>query len=234
MIEKIVKYFSLFSLGIFILGYAFLNGYYSSFHIDITKYISTSEIFYVLLPFVSLILSTGYAFFQGYTTPIPKKKPLEAESTLTPKKKWYSSIWVNILLCVLFSIGAFVNITHFSYREAPFIQMICDVGILFSAAFFVLKGKLKASMSNPFIQLAGFIFIGYLFIQFGQYTARINKLLGNSTKIKFNYHSKLYSSNDRLILLGETQSTIFLYNKLDSCTWVLPRANLDSLIILDK
>ena len=143
--------------------------------------------------------------------------------------------WLAISVMALSVTGGFINGHHFTYREAPLVQTLTTVLIIIPIVYLSFSAEqLKNFGQLAFYQIIAFALVGYLFLQFGQQKARINRVMGGETKIKFRCHNVFYTTDNKLIYLGETQSTIFLYKNADSVTWILPKANIDSLIIVDK
>jgi hypothetical protein len=236
MLDKIVKYFSVISIAIFFLSYAYLDGYYSSFNINIINYINTSEVFYVLLPLVALFLSAGYSLFQGYIAPGTRKRTEKVQDELLNPQKtpWYERQWVLLVTGVLGLSVLFINIKLFPNRAVPAIQVLGFLLLFLGVGYSATKNAIKEYGFYPFLKFTCFVLVGYLFITYGKQLASVNKVLGNSHNIKFNFHGKTIKTDSSTILAGETQSVIFIYNKADSNTWVIPRTNIDSLIILSK
>jgi hypothetical protein len=235
MIEKFIKYFSVISIGVFILSYAYLDGYYSVFNISIVNYITTSEIFYALLPLVIAIISSATGLFQGYNSERPKKSiggPGEKPIAL------FEKIWFIIFFPYFISLigagGLFVNFLKFPYRDAPAVSTLCVALFIGGITYATMRREIREYGFTFFGQLVCFVFVGYLFFDYGQVSAKTNIALGSKVNIEFKYHSKLYSTGTKVIFVGETQSTIFIFNKSDSSTLILPRSNVDSLVILNS
>jgi len=239
MLEKFIKYLSIFSIGIFILSYAYLDGYYSSFNIDVANYFTTSEIFYALLPLVALLFGCGWLAIQGLLL----REDVDTRHTSAPhppqttcKELWTSKeIWLEIHLPNLFALiageGMIINFVVSNYRIAPTVVSIVWIGMYgcILVAYF-LKYK-DAGFNIYLIVFISFIMLGFIVRQFGKDSARITYILGNKNSIRFRYHSKAFQSGKSLIFVGECQSTVFLFNKVDSTTMILPRNSIDSLLV---
>lgn len=72
------------------------------------------------------------------------------------------------------------------------------------------------------------------FRNYGTDLAKVNLILGNSTNITFKYHNAQYRTGKELIFAGETQSTLFIFNRKDSSAWILPRTVIDSLVVKNR
>jgi len=234
MIEKFIKYFSVISIGVFILSYAYLDGYYSVFNISIVNYITTSEIFYALLPLVITIISSAAGIFQGYNAERPKKtdtneagnRPIELF-----EKEWFRRFFP-YFISLIGIVGVFISIHNFPYRNAPLVGTLCTVLIIGGITFPTMRKEIREYGFTFYRQIICFIFVGYLFFQNGSISAGTNIALGNQQNVEFKYHNRLYSTGTKMIFVGETQSTVFVFNKADSSTLILPRSNIDSLAIL--
>lgn len=231
MLERIIKYLSVITIAVFILSYAFLNGYYSVFGVDIINFITTSEIFYTLLPLAIFMLTAGTAFF-GWVPPALRTP--EAASNQKKKRNWSKILIILIIIIVVAIVGIYINDRYYPHRDWPLVNLIA-LSVMFTCAGYAAWNEdIERRGFYPYIIFTIFSVMGYLFISYGKSSAKITKKLGSEINIVFKYHNSIYSSSDSLIFVGETQSTLFLYRVKDSSTWVLSRNSVDSLVILDK
>ncbi len=82
------------------------------------------------------------------------------------------------------------------------------------------------------IMLALIIYVGQQIGNFRKLEAAEVKDGVSDYKVSFKYdETKVFKTDSNLIFIGQTQSTLFLYNKKDSSTTVLNKSKIDSLII---
>ena len=131
-------------------------------------------------------------------------------------------------------MGLLVSVLNFPYRDAAFVNTFFIILFLGGLTYPTLRNEISNSGLTVFNQVICFIFFGYLFYQYGLTSARIVVALGNKSNVEFKYHNKAYSTGSKMIFVGETQSTLFIFNKVDSSTMIFPRSAIDSLVILNQ
>jgi len=236
MFEKFIKYFSVISLCTFLLSYAYLDGYYSEFKIPIINYITTSEIFYTLLPLFIVCTGSYYGFIQGFVWKDRPRQVVETNNNSVKKPKWYRKEWVSTFfpyfVSLIGGIGWMINTRHLKYRDAASINALCLVisagGIVYATYY---SKYLSGFISKYYFQIGCFVIVAGIIHNFGRDTAQVTKILGSKDHLKISCQGKTYISDDKMIFAGETQTALFLYRKIDSSTIIISRGKIDSLMI---
>lgn len=244
--KKIIQYFSLISLCVFLLGYGYQNGYYSQFDINIESYMSNSEFFYTFLPLAFGFLAFGQSFLHGWFSDLPKKEvppaisseekdedPLpENETEKTRKFPWFLRIPFLICMLILSLLAQWLIIELPPFRAYPHIK----VGLLFLTLLilgirYLIDAIINDSPPGIFIMIA-YIGISYLTIEFGKAKAVIVKSMGAEINYTFSYKGQRVTTNDSsLIFVGQTQTHMMLYKPADKVAWSVPTSDVDSLYI---
>jgi len=230
MIQKIISSFTLLTLSALILGYVKLSSYYSAFQIDILYYVTPTEMLYTLLPTAFILLIFCYGVLQF------NKIYLQPEESGTKKsvRMYYWLFVISIIGLILGLTGYIVNHTSFFYRYRP---ELVTIGLIFSASSTLLH-KLGKKLNDDsfdtktfFSVYAGLFFLCYLY---GFNEAQVTKEVGPSEVYSFMWKGTMINSNDTFFNIGQTQGSMFLYNKNKRSTLVLNRDAIDSISIMDN
>jgi len=237
MFDNLIKYLSLITIGTFTLGYAYLFAYYRQFNIDILNYITGQEIFYVFLKPVLFIFTIGTVALMWIRDERPKKtKTVQTLSQLAigkgswlhrPLPKWLTI--VIILMPVCFIIWLQYDGSYFSINGSIVLIFSIILYLFFSwstIVWMIENGKLKHSFL-----IYTFIWAGCVAFSLGKANATSRIMMGNSECYYFKANNVQYVTGSKYILIGETQTTVFLYNRTDSSSFVLRRVQIDSLVI---
>lgn len=239
MFEKVAKNLSLLSLGIFILGYSYKQAYYNVFTIDITYYISNSEIFYTLLPLAIIILSTGNNIFNFNQRTNTNAVKVQSSSTKYRGKfkiflsKWilnWDAFWMLVWLFALSYPIIFIKNEALMIIE-PYAVLLQWISLFLLIKRDSLLELRDGNLSNGFLIIL-FLYFGFTCIQFGRsqgYT--IKKYGNNSVKYTFKFKDTRITTGDTFFLIGETQSSLFFYSRTDSATTIFKRNEIDSLVV---
>lgn len=142
--------------------------------------------------------------------------------------------WLAALGFVVALSGFIVSNIYSPYFSAATVSVICQALAIFSVTYTQLRKRIQQEGLSMPLLIVIYLFIGFLSIHYGRESAAITKQIGSPKKILFKHNNVLYRSNDTMIFLGETQSTLFVYHKNNSTTWILPRNDVDSMVILEK
>jgi hypothetical protein len=238
----IKKYFTTEHITIatfLIYGWGFLYNYlyYNSFGINIIKYISLQEtlidtiIFITIISVFSLIFTIATYYISFGIALIRKKNRVRKYVSIKRRNFYYylnfSWIWVSVIMIVYFMTGLIISIIM-KIDTAIIFKYLGPVSFinLFIATFLVYS-KLKISLFKYFTYFFVIIFLLMLIHQTAIYQTRI--VLRNKTSKKeiINLSSGItYTTNDSILYIGETSSTIFLFNKSLNNTIIINKANV--------
>lgn len=227
MYEKIVKYLPLLTIIVFLISYGYQNSYYAEFNINILMYESNSEILYTLLP-LSII------FFGTWTTFIQRGNESQkmTQNAIANKKKKVSPFLIFIIIYACLIVLQIILKRIFGiYRDQPLVLMtisVCSI-ILIGYEQLILIWKSRVITNNNLIAFT--LIFGTLAIQYAQNSAYVIKNLGSEKTYIFYYKDKVVVTDNHFFLVGETQSSLFVYNSNDKFTTILKRSDIDSIKI---
>ncbi len=223
-IDSILKNFSILTLGVFLQSAAFLFVYYETFSIDIRNYISNAEIFYTMIPIGTLIIASGVFFslinlFHG--------KEHFGKSLL-----WLSTSWFNGTVYIIgFLLMIYLHLFDpFAYSELAYLFMWAL--LLRGSYHFYMRLTPNARIYNT--QVVMFIYCLSILISsiYGDRRGITVQRKGTGEFYSFKYLGNEYFTDDEtMIMIGETQSTIFVYFPKDTITEPVPRDKIENLRI---
>ncbi len=232
MFSKLLQYFSLLGLLTFLCGYVYLDSYMEVFNIDPLAYLSNTELMYPLLPLVTLLVSG----FWGLLQPVHRKKqldPLKPAKGFNVSKKGVRTLLVILssLLIILILLQVLVKVKIFSADLLPYL------GVVLVLILVIFLGQqewtlfVESDFKRPFSYLLFFAGILFFASRIGSANA-YSKLNGKPNRsYTFVFRGKTVSTDDSLILVKESQNTLFLYDKRNSSTHIYKRDEVDSLTV---
>lgn len=235
MFQKFITNIPLISLGILILSFVYLDGYYKVFQVEIINYITTSEIFSNLLPLAAIYVSLGLGLITWMReTPIFYRNITKRSDDSKPKHK-YRIFWpenrfliVSILLAVVMvAIHTYVG----PYRLKPLVGLLVMSLVVLSIGDYIIIPLFKGERTDIPAIVVAFGLFGWVIQGFGTDKAWVTRSLGNDKIFSFKHEGKTYKTDKSLIYVGETQSAFFLFRKSDTSTIVLNRSQVDSFVV---
>ena len=225
MLSKFVQYLSIFSLCIFLLGFSYLYGYYEVFNISIIYYITSQEVFFVWLPVVMAMFAFGAGAGQGL---IAKRNSGAVQTNVKQISK-------KTFLLILISFSAVIIVADFLKvfgRESALMGLLAIVLLVTAGIMKFIPDLFEVIKNSVFAAMLVFLGSGFILVNFGRGDAAVTKRMGSKTRVNFRYRNKSYITNDSVVFIGQTQSTIFVFIKKDTSTLVIPRSAIDSLVIM--
>lgn len=244
MNKRALEYLPILTIIFIYFAYCNLHYYYSEFHIEIYNYVSNTEILVSFLPTIVVFTSFfSFVFIQFLIDEKPAKAFIADSNQIqtdTLNKFWkfvLSPATLIILAWILNSGIMFLLIDVFSYKEYELKNYNLLMGILLPCfVYFVYsKRKINYDIDKIFLPKYSFILLILMIFYLGSQIGRFRKSEADELKDTKNHHQMvLYfknakvATNNNLIFVGQTQSTIFLYNKKDASTHLYSKTNIDS------
>lgn len=225
-------------------GLAYNYLYYSKFGIDILKYISLQEILldtitYVTVIIILLIIIQTIIFSILYYSILLFSNKY--------RKHWYVGLRIKdkeyirkflgnstlIDLFIIMSLGIPIILGYTILKIDVFIYFKFVFPAVILAAYLKFIGILRKGMQVFAGLNIAFSIVAIIYISAHQHTAKtLNSKLNIKTSFEFN-NGITYNTNDSIHLIGETSSTIFLYNNIAHNTIILSRSNLIRTTIIN-
>jgi hypothetical protein len=245
-LKKIIDYWPLLTVVILYFGFCNLHFYYKEFNIDISSFVSTTDIFLGLFPQVVVLSTLIYgivatSFYSELKTP---REEIQF-STEKFKKPSKSLLWLKrnieyIILAYLIFISILNSILlkfgHYKPYELREFQIITD--ILFFLIIYI--GLMYADRKNIIYEKPWLLAL-FLLILIGQKIGTYRRLdaleikdgITNKKKdhISFNYLDQKISSGDSILFVGQTSNYLFLYSMKDSIARIFPVDKLEHVMI---
>lgn len=233
MLKKIIEYLSLLTLLIFAIQFSYLEGYFSMFRIRILNYMDYSEILIAnaswlifIVTFIPLLLLLFVDF-----------KSSNNEHPLTLLRD-NSKIIIRLIYFIVFTL-LFIQIYEMYLKHTsnyitakPFFYFVKFLLLSLSLVLSYMRSKSFTSVQNPFaiilVLIVSIICLSSSLLGKGTALTILDKNIQTSN-IVFKYNSHVITSSDSLIFLGETKSTIFMYDRKKTRTFIYPKNNIDSL-----
>ncbi len=199
-------------------GYVFNYNYYDIFGIKIFNYASVTEMFFQILPdpVNSIVLS---ALLAGYYW-IVKHKTSVFTKVLN----------LSVLTIILFVVLQGISERFFQGLKLMWFDVFSMIDILALYLAPLLIYKKRPSSSRRLSLFIIFIIVSFVVCgMFGNWKAKV-VLRQKPQNISFLYNSKLIRTNNTYYYIGETNSTLFLYNVQTKATIVYKKEHIDSLV----
>jgi hypothetical protein len=234
-----VATFLIYSWG---LSYNYL--YYNSFGINIIKYISLQEtlidtiIFIVIIGVFSLVFGISSYYTTLGIVLIKKKNRIRKYVSIKRRNLDYfysfSVLWLFIMIVLYLMTALFCSIILKMDTSIVFkyLAPVSFISILISASLILPKFKLLF----PKLKFDFFTYLHYTFIV-GILIISIYRIANNQKTFVLKNKSNCieiislntgitYTTNDSILYIGETSSTIFLYNKPLNNTIIINKSNV--------
>lgn len=232
LVEDTTKIIALLAIYILLTGFFQLFIYYELFNINITSYISTSEI--ILLSFSNLILILYFigavlALHLTYHFKIKPKDPDKAKAS--SNLIWYE---VFLLVIILISAGIFAYIKkddEYFYWMIFLLLMVATICInivFLNKLLLGLKNGMRYT-SKIFFGGITMAFITAFTILFADGIKIINIKFRKTFPQKISFQLKdgrMIAPKDSLYYLGKTENYLFIWNKNDDSTTIYPTSEI--------
>lgn len=227
------------------MGYIFLSNYYTNFGIDITYYLSLSDILFVSLGIlitlaitlliVDVVINLITQFLFSLKNPIkgPEEKPFKNYKD----EQLFNSFSFHFSGLCIFYLLVFVLSYIIVWDFYLYVIMFVYTPLKISGAGKNLDNTKKlgddimVTITGTFVTV---ILLGASFF-YGHYEAlsvKNSRSIWFSKQTEFNYNGEFYTTfkNDKLIFFGETSNNIFLYNTQSKKSSVFYKTKLDNLV----
>ena len=256
ILEKYKQNFPIILIIIYAIGYVYLFQYYSRFGIEIEYYINLTDIifftlknlFYLLLVYLIFEIAlriVSYLFlllayrikYSGAISKI-RKKIIDKNTRELEVKNIYDKVFdvgiakyisdTTIWICIIATLG-------FLYYEKEYLATLSVVCPYLLTKVFMPKllnseKRKKVIYFYPILILVLIFAFGILGTKDGDYIKTTSVI----NKIEYSIDNKIYSSNKTpILLIGETSSYLFIYNKKTQETIILSKEKLDYIKIED-
>ena len=247
--KKLIEYLPALTICLVYFGFCNLYSYYIEFKIDIYNYISNTEILLSFLP--TIVISITLIYGAVYQLVIQKSQvPNVKESVIIfdrpssipfiKKYKKVSTYFKSIPgLAIIYVIVKFLIILmlekffYFKKYELQNFELICGFILIFILYIGSDSHKNQVFINRNFNLVTIFIII-YMSVQINIYRkadADMLKAGVSIRKISFIYNNHKVKSSKSIMYIGQTQSSLFLYNIADSSTIIYKTSGIDSLIL---
>lgn len=236
-LESVIKFFPLIFIILTTIGYIHLQVYYYYFDIEILNYLDLTEI--ILLFFdKSLLLTLGILFtvFISYILDYKIKKETDnktEDSSAKSKKKPLRYFEISLIILQLAYIALSIIQENYIGLLYPIGFIICTI-IYFLLEKYVFEMLFKNHGTFFFLSfVAGFVAL--LLINLSTITYSIEKGYNLRYKnitlkqISFSYNNKIISTSNKIKYIGETKSSLFLYDFNKRETIIYKMENVDYL-----
>lgn len=231
-IKKILENVTFFMLVLFALSYTYLYLYYRKFNIEISTYIDYSEVVFLTSNIIPWLLPLSAPLLMDYFLKISNNDHLSKIEILEKFSKVLGLISLMLLLSKIL-LSSFTLYKNFE-PEILSLLLICLTWI--SLIYLILKNKNDELFINKLF--SSFILtltaIATLSLAIGTYaTQKANSVkIGNKviSDVSFNYNNDRITTNDSLIFIGNTKSTLFLYNSQTKSSYVFSLAQVSNMV----
>lgn len=241
-LKNIQVYASGFLVILYSLGYIYYSIFYSNFSIIIENYISITDFTFIsiklliftlskfialeIIRFIILIHTINMYIFFLFTV----------KSKLKIKNERYKNLLKKILINKLFkkwSYYFFIGFIFLTINKQKDL-VIFGIFILMYYIYFKPDNLIKSLDLSPKgdsnLRIMIFIFLLFAFFSHSaKKKAEDYKVNIIGEKYKLYLESDTVDTNNNLILIGETGSHLFLYNRTDSLTTIYPRSEINKI-----
>lgn len=248
ILENYKSNIPIFLLLVYSLGYVYLNRFYSQFNISIENYISLTDILFLVINKVIytillyLIIEAGLIFISQFSLNMLARIHYiknNKDEILEKKVNEFINKHHNETSLVILLI---VSIGYVYFGE----EILEIAAILFSLFFikllFVIKKNQKPDeQSQMFYDLSFIILLPIFLICFGIWgyseskTIKLNSAIQKELpRVEFSCNGKVYSTkNLNFIYIGETSSSLFIYDKIKRNSIIFNKTNISELKVED-
>lgn len=232
----------------YILGYIYMNRYYSSFDISIEYYVNLTDIIFLTVNYLMMILiiyvifelvSSFIAnmafyvwshFFHKKTDNLKNERVIERFIDVRRKKSFQ---WISLSILIVIAFGIIYFSGMFMIYTSIFVPLILiKVNYLVFSKTKVEESKKK--ISNFFVIVFSIISI-ICFAYWGYYDGVSNKIIKKDSPIvSFTDNNNFYSTKGTTFnLIGETSGYLFLYDIKNKESLVFAKQNIRNFKIQD-
>lgn len=258
MTKKIIDNIPILSIILIYFGYCNLYFYFKEFKIEVYNYISNSEILLSFLPTIVILGATfGYLIIslvinhnqlakneenksaKTQDIEVTKKTEIEIDKQKSKKISFDKSILKSpIFICGILSIF-FVLLNFYLKNQLNFKNYeLKNYSLITSFTTPILYYYLLIEYGNEFLKKYSFFIALSIIVFIGNQIGGYRKCEAEEIKdgisdiqISFTINNKEIKTNRDLLLIGQTQSTIFLYDRINKSSFIFNRDKLEKLII---
>lgn len=246
---NLLKYSTIAYAFLILIGYLYVDRFYSYWGIEIYSYLDASEVFILYLRNISLSIHFVIAIVtliilpQKFITDIFKDVYVDNTGLIKIKYKIKFNrntiVPVSIILVIAFALyyTTTYNIKSISYNSSSRLINILTFATYaisyYIAILYVINREEKYRIINNTViimllclQILSFSYSGAK----NEYYDIRNKTV--STKFNFNYELTNYQSNDSLIFIGATSRYIFINNAKTKINYIFEKENIRNLSII--
>jgi hypothetical protein len=256
MTKKIIENITLLSIILIYFGYCNLYFFFKEFKIDIYNYISNSEILFSFLPTIVITAASfGYLIISlainhnqrgkqdanNQEKEIENNKKNEQDLEIPKSKKMRFNISIlksPIIICftiyTLLILVRFIIKHEMDYKDYE----LKKYSLLISFMIPILYYYVLIEFGNEFLKKYSFFIALFVIIFIGNQISEYRKCEAEEIKngitnieISFVINNKEVKTNKKLLLIGQTQSSIFLYDRSNKTSYVFDREKMEKLKI---
>lgn len=232
--NRLTKNISLFAILLFLIKFSFLKAYYDSFNINILNYMDYSEILLSNSNFIVFFSTTFLLLYLFFFDKLNHKNNKETilinDSNIGVLKN--TSRFFLILVSFLILVKIFVpKVNDYTYK--PYLYFFITIFLLLAVFLNDVsndKSKLinvfKNKLINYIVVSCIFFFIAHMFAVAQVISIKTGKF--KKTHTSFKYKTSFVFTSDILIDIGETKSTVFIYDKNKEQTFIYNKTYIDS------
>ena len=225
MLDRISKLIPLSSFVLLLTGYAYNQGYYQGFNIDILHYFEMKDFLATLLP-TAITLCMLYSVLHLF---LWKDNLKNIDSLIENHFSYQIRSRIGILMTVLLIIHWYVAYNN-PYRGMSTVQgtLLALIYFYMSLVTFAISQQHQLKLEHRF----SFMIVAIILSAFSYRMTNRHEvmLLGSKKHVSFRYKHNKIESSDSLIYVGQTSNNIFLYHKPNEVTEVLKIDDVDSLM----
>lgn len=246
LLALIKKYFTtefLTVITLLIYGWGFLYNYsyYNNFNINIISYLSLQDILLGTIPYIfsalmtfaiiqTLVLLLIY-FILSVIFLINKKNLFNHLNIIIAISAFVEGVILTLFLILTHLNYIILKIDNYIYQKYILPSLLLGIAVKLLYSINVSKNKNAFKFGIAYI----------IYILFLINILRANTSYLHITKSKSNFIStfelsngKSYSTNDSILYIGETNSTIFLFAKPKNNTIIINKANVIQTLLLNQ
>ena len=256
MTKKIIENIPLLSIVLIYFGYCNLYFFFKEFKIEIYNYISNSEILFSFLPTIVITAATfGFLIINMVINHSQREKKeenntgkviennqkIEQESEIPKSKKLKfnipllkSPIVICFIIYTLLLIINFILKYDLNYKDYELKKYTLLTSFITPFLYYYILiefGNEFLKKYSFFIALSVIIFIGKQISDYRKCEAEEIKNGITNIEISFMINNKEIKTNKNLLLIGQTQSSIFLYNRKNKSSYIFDRGKIENLKI---
>lgn len=249
MLKKISDNIPFLSIVLIYYAYCNLYYYYKEFKIEIYSFVSNSEILLSFLPIIVIVTATIGTYISSYIiglatgekNKIDRQKRQQSdtinESQLiekpTNKNRLLITIGIILIIAQIATTYILINFQHYKRYQLReyFLYTSFIIPVFIFINIYFLVGREILYKYSYLISLFLILYIAQQIGTFRKFEAEAIKNEPSKFRLSFIYKgAKVINTMDSIVFIGQTQSSIFLYQKKDSSTLVFNRSNIDSLV----